>query len=70
VSSSATLLTGPATRAPADVPPVRATALLAVLALAGTVFALMQALVIPALPRIQASLGANADSWPARSRAT
>jgi MFS family permease len=40
---------------------VRANALLAVLALAGTVFAMMQALVIPALPRIQASLGANAD---------
>ncbi len=31
------------------------------LALAGTVFAMMQALVIPALPRIQASLGTNAD---------
>jgi MFS family permease len=40
---------------------VRANALLAVLALAGTVFAMMQALVIPALPRIQASLGTNAD---------
>jgi predicted MFS family arabinose efflux permease len=40
---------------------VRAHALLAVLALAGTVFAMMQALVIPALPRIQASLGTNAD---------
>ncbi|HXL88285.1 MAG TPA: MFS transporter [Streptosporangiaceae bacterium] len=38
-----------------------ANALLAVLALAGTVFAMMQALVIPALPRIQASLGTNAD---------
>jgi MFS family permease len=32
-----------------------------VLALAGTVFAMMQALVIPALPRIQAGLGTNAD---------
>jgi EmrB/QacA subfamily drug resistance transporter len=32
-----------------------------VLALAGTVFAMMQALVIPALPRIQTSLGVNAD---------
>jgi MFS family permease len=61
VSSSASLLTGPVTRAPADTPPVRARALLAVLALAGTVFAMMQALVIPALPRIQASLGVNAD---------
>jgi len=40
---------------------VRVNALLAVLALAGTVFAMMQALVIPALPRIQASLGTNAD---------
>ncbi len=29
------------------------------LALAGTVFAMMQALVIPALPRIQVSLGVN-----------
>jgi MFS family permease len=38
---------------------VRTTALLAVLALAGTVFAMMQALVIPALPRIQVSLGVN-----------
>ncbi len=45
----------------ADVPPVRANALLAVLALAGTVFAMMQSLVIPALPRIQASLGTSAD---------
>jgi hypothetical protein len=61
VSSTASLLTGPATRAPAGTPPVRAHALLAVLALAGTVFAMMQALVIPALPRIQASLGTNAD---------
>jgi EmrB/QacA subfamily drug resistance transporter len=32
-----------------------------VLALAGTVFAMMQALVIPALPRIQVTLGTNAD---------
>jgi MFS family permease len=40
---------------------VRPNPLLAVLALAGTVFAMMQALVIPALPRIQASLGTNAD---------
>ena len=40
---------------------MRANALLAVLALAGTVFAMMQALVIPALPRIQVSLGTNAD---------
>jgi MFS family permease len=45
----------------ADAPPAHANALLAVLALAGTVFAMMQALVIPALPRIQASLGVNAD---------
>jgi MFS family permease len=44
---------------------VRTTALLAVLALAGTVFAMMQALVIPALPRIQVSLGVNtaAAAW-------
>jgi len=48
------------TRAPAAAP-VRQKALLAVLALAGTVFAMMQALVIPALPRIQVSLGVNAD---------
>jgi EmrB/QacA subfamily drug resistance transporter len=46
---------------PAPAVPVRAGALLAVLALAGTAFAMMQALVIPALPRIQASLGTNAD---------
>jgi MFS family permease len=61
VNASGPLLADPVTRAPADAPPVRATALLAVLALAGTVFAMMQALVIPALPRIQASLGTNAD---------
>jgi MFS family permease len=61
VSSSEPLLAGPVTRAPADAPPVRVNALLAVLALAGTVFAMMQALVIPALPQIQASLGTNAD---------
>ena len=69
MNASSPLLTTPATRVPADrapadrfpagAPPVRTTALLAVLALAGTVFALMQALVIPALPRIQASLGVN-----------
>jgi EmrB/QacA subfamily drug resistance transporter len=74
VNASAPVLTSPATRAvtrtpadrapaergpAADAPPVRTTALLAVLALAGTVFAMMQALVIPALPRIQASLGVN-----------
>ena len=60
MNSPATVLTGgPATRAPAAAP-VRANALLAVLALAGTVFAMMQALVIPALPAIQASLGTNA----------
>ena len=51
---------GPAERGPAaDARPARTTALLAVLALAGTVFAMMQALVIPALPRIQVSLGVN-----------
>jgi hypothetical protein len=61
VNAPASLLTCPATRAPASPRPGRATALLAVLALAGTVFAMMQALVIPALPRIQASLGTNAD---------
>ena len=51
----------PVPRPPAGARPVRPNALLAVLALAGTVFAMMQALVIPALPRIQASLGVNAD---------
>ena len=61
MSSSAALLPGPVTRAPADARPVRVNALLAVLALAGTVFAMMQALVIPALPRIQVSLGTSAD---------
>ena len=69
MNASAPALTSPATPAPADrapadripagAPPVRTTALLAVLALAGTVFAMMQALVIPALPRIQVSLGVN-----------
>ncbi len=39
----------------------RSRALLAVLSLAGTSFAMMQALVIPALPQIQAGLGTNAD---------
>jgi EmrB/QacA subfamily drug resistance transporter len=75
VNASAPVLTSPATgvatRAPAergpsaDAPPARTTALLAVLALAGTVFAMMQALVIPALPRIQVSLGVNtaAAAW-------
>jgi MFS family permease len=61
VNRSAPVLTGPVTRAPADAPPARVNALLAVLALAGTVFAMMQALVIPALPRIQASLATSAD---------
>jgi len=70
VNSPAPLRTRPEPR-PAARPPaeaattadkaVRGTALLAVLALAGTVFAMMQSLVIPALPRIQASLGTNAD---------
>jgi EmrB/QacA subfamily drug resistance transporter len=57
------LTAAPPADAPAltGAPPVRTTVLLAVLALAGTVFAMMQALVIPALPRIQASLGTNAD---------
>jgi MFS family permease len=69
VNASAPVLTSPSTRpradldsavrAPAATPPVRTTPLLAVLALAGTVFAMMQALVIPALPRIQVSLGVN-----------
>jgi EmrB/QacA subfamily drug resistance transporter len=64
VNASAPVLAGPVTSAPADAapPPVRATALIAVLALAGTVFAMMQSLIIPALPRIQASLGVNADA--------
>jgi MFS family permease len=69
VNASAAVLTDPTTRAPAsrapeeaDAPAVRTTALLAVLALAGTVFAMMQSLIIPALPRIQASLGVNADA--------
>lgn len=65
MNASALLLTRPVTRAPDDqdagAEPVRVNALLAVLALAGTVFAMMQALVIPALPRIQVSLGTNAD---------
>ncbi|MFC1408924.1 MFS transporter [Streptacidiphilus sp. N1-12] len=61
MDSAETLLISPVPRAPVDVPPVRARALLLVLGLAGTVFALMQALVIPALPRIQTSLGTNAD---------
>jgi EmrB/QacA subfamily drug resistance transporter len=61
VNSPAAVLTRPVTRAPAGPVPVRPNVLLAVLALAGTVFAMMQALVIPALPRIQASLGVNAD---------
>ena len=65
MNASALLLTRPVTRAPddqdADAEPVRVNVLLAVLALAGTVFAMMQALVIPALPRIQVSLGTNAD---------
>jgi EmrB/QacA subfamily drug resistance transporter len=70
VNTSAPVLTSPSTREPTDLaaadrapaertPAVRTTALLAVLALAGTVFAMMQALVIPALPRIQVSLGVN-----------
>jgi len=66
VNASQPLLTRPvprvpAGRVPADAPPARANALIAVLALAGTVFAMMQSLVIPALPRIQASLGTSAD---------
>jgi EmrB/QacA subfamily drug resistance transporter len=61
VNATAGPLTRPVTRPPADTRPVRANVLLAVLALAGTVFAMMQSLVIPALPRIQASLGTNAD---------
>jgi MFS family permease len=59
VNPAAALLTRPAPRAPDGAPPIRANVLLAVLALAGTVFAMMQALVIPALPQIQASLGTN-----------
>ena len=62
MSFSATVLAGHGTRAPAGAqPPVRTNALLGVLGLAGTVFAMMQSLVIPALPQIQASLGVNAD---------
>jgi EmrB/QacA subfamily drug resistance transporter len=55
--------TRPETRQPiqAAAGPVRPRALLAVLSLAGTSFAMMQALVIPALPKIQAGLGTNAD---------
>ena len=60
MNSSAPILTRPVTRARAGAP-VRVNALLAVLALAGTVFAMMQALVIPALPRIQATLATSAD---------
>ena len=62
MNASVPLLARPVTSVPAGTSPVRAKALLAVLALAGTVFAMMQALVIPALPRIQLSLGVNADS--------
>jgi EmrB/QacA subfamily drug resistance transporter len=40
--------------------PVRTNALIAVLALAGTTFALMQAIVVPALPKLQIDLGTNA----------
>jgi EmrB/QacA subfamily drug resistance transporter len=61
VNRSAPVVTRPVTRARPDAPPVRVNALLAVLAMAGTVFAMMQALVIPALPRIQASLATSAD---------
>jgi EmrB/QacA subfamily drug resistance transporter len=61
VNSPAPALTRTAPSPPAKVSPARGTVLLAVLALAGTVFAMMQSLVIPALPRIQASLGTNAD---------
>jgi MFS family permease len=62
VNASTPLLARPVALAPADAAPVRSNVLLAVLALAGTVFAMMQALVIPALPRIQVSLGVNADA--------
>jgi EmrB/QacA subfamily drug resistance transporter len=61
VNASVPLLARPVTRAPAAEKHVRARTLIAVLALAGTVFAMMQSLVIPALPRIQASLGTSAD---------
>jgi MFS family permease len=62
VNAPALLLTRrPVARAAVSSPPVRATVLIAVLAFAGTVFAMMQSLVIPALPRIQVSLGTNAD---------
>ena len=56
-STSASTAVSTAARSPA----VRPAALIAVLAFAGTVFAMMQSLVIPALPRIQASLGTSAD---------
>lgn len=61
MNAPAPLLTRPVNRAAAGDPPVRASALIAVLGFAGTVFAMMQSLVIPALPRIQASLGTSAD---------
>ena len=61
MNTSAPILIRPVRMAPASYSPVRPNVLLAVLALAGTVFAMMQALVIPALPRIQASLGVNTD---------
>jgi len=61
VNASAPLLTRAVPRPSALGAPVRANVLIAVLALAGTVFAMMQSLVIPALPRIQASLGTSAD---------
>src|SRR5579862_144499 len=57
---NAQLLTRRVTRS-SEPPAVSANALLAVLAFAGTVFAMMQSLVIPALPRIQVSLGTSAD---------
>lgn len=61
MNASAPLLTRAVPRPSALGAPVRANVLIAVLALAGTVFAMMQSLVIPALPRIQASLGTSAD---------
>jgi EmrB/QacA subfamily drug resistance transporter len=62
VNSPAAVLTRPAPSRRPDIPPVRPNVLLAVLGLAGTVFAMMQSLVIPALPKIQASFGVSTNS--------
>jgi MFS family permease len=62
VNSPAAVLTRSVARGQSDAPPAHPHVLLAVLGLAGTVFAMMQSLVIPALPQIQASFGVSTDS--------